>query len=218
VKCSNFNNVLQKQKFLYIYAFVIVVIMLILFPKLTKELGKTAGYISSYAAYLILIAAGIIIIRPQLKSKALIKCPHAKLYHCIAFIPAAATLFAAFIPIAKDLSVAAAGISVVYAILNGTLEELFWRGCFNSEFSDSVIFAYLLPTVIFSCWHIALALAEGMNYSGGNLALIGGAGFMGLLWGLVAYKTKNIKVVICTHVLTNFFAFSQLVHQNWFAH
>ncbi len=81
---------------------------------------------------------------------------------------------------------------------------------------NTVFFAYIYPTIMFSCWHIALALAQGMVYTGGGLALIGGASFMGFLWGIVAFKTKSIKYTTIAHVLTNCFAFSGLIYENWF--
>lgn len=50
----------------------------------------------------------------------------------------------------------------------------------------------------------------------GALALVSGACMIGTIWGIAIFKIKNIKVVISAHVLTNFFAFSQLLYQNWF--
>ena len=105
--------------------------------------------------------------------------------------------------------------TLIYAIINGSLEELFWRYTFNKNFKDSIYFTYLLPTIIFTCWHIALCFAKGVTYHGGALALVGGAGFMGLLWGYIMYKTKDIKIVMIAHILTNFFAFSHLIVENW---
>lgn len=84
-------------------------------------------------------------------------------------------------------------------------------------YGEDILRAYIVPTILFSCWHIALLFANGITYSGGAPALVGGASFMGFLWGFVMFKTKNIKIVITAHVLTNFFAFSQLLYDNWFA-
>ena len=61
-----------------------------------------------------------------------------------------------------------------------------------------------------------LDIAKGVLYHGGALALVGGAGIMGIIWGYVIFKTKNIKVTIMAHILTNFFAFTQLIYINWF--
>ena len=60
--------------------------------------------------------------------------------------------------------------------------------------------AYIIPTIIFTCWHFALLLCKGMSYNGGALALVGGAGFMGVIWRYVMFHTKNIKITIMAHV------------------
>ena len=86
---------------------------------------------------------------------------------------------------------------------------------FNRVFEDSIIGTYVIPTITFTCWHFALLFAKGVSYHGGALALVGGAGMMGAIWGYVMFKTKNIKVTICAHIITNFFAFSQLIYVNF---
>lgn len=103
---------------------------------------------------------------------------------------------------------------LIYAILNGSIEELFWRGTFHNIYGSDRVRSYLLPTILFTCWHFSLLFANGMSYHGGALALVGGAGVMGLIWGLTMYKTRNIKLVIVAHVMSNFFAFSQLLYEN----
>lgn len=55
-----------------------------------------------------------------------------------------------------------------------------------------------------------------MVYQGGFLSLVGGAFFMGLLWGWVSYKTKSIKIVTIAHIITNFFSFTGMIFENWF--
>ena len=69
---------------------------------------------------------------------------------------------------------------------------------------------------MFSGWHIALTLIRGMVYTGGNIALLAGASFMGVLWGFIAYKTKSVRYTTVAHIITNFFAFSGLIYENWF--
>ncbi len=139
-----------------------------------------------------------------------------KFYYCIAFIPCIATLFAVFFEFAPKAGIHVIGIVFVFAIINGTIEEMFWRGVFNKVFGNNILFAYIYPSLFFGIWHIALFLAKGISYQGGFLLLVGGSLFMGLIWGLVAYKTKSIKVVTIAHIIANFFAFTGLIYENWF--
>ena len=209
------NLVKTKDKFLIFYPLFLVLAMIVLFPLLTGALGKTLGYVISYSGYLLLLLLGVIVVRPSLFSKET-ACLHPVAYYLLAFIPAVATFFAAFLSVVAWLDIVSISIILVYSICNGTLEELFWRGCYNKQFRKRPMLACIYPTVLFSCWHFALVLAKGMQYTGGISALVGGAAIMGIIWCIVAYKTQNIFLVILAHVFTNFFAFSQLVYQNWF--
>lgn len=206
----------KKAFYLIVYSMLIVPIMIAIFSLFTNLLGKTLGYISAYSTYLILILCGIIIFRKSGTRIETKKSAFNILYYIIAFLPVVATFFVAFLPISNELTFYSISIVALYAITNATIEELFWRYTYNKTFGNNLAFAFLIPSIIFSCWHFALLFAQGMSYHGGALALVGGASFMGFLWGFVMYKTHNIKIVILAHMVTNFFAFSQLIHQNWF--
>lgn len=206
-----------KKKSILIYSVGIVVLEILCFMLLGKLFGKTVGYIVPYGIYLLCLLIGIILFGKNHNKiiKQAYKCNLS--YYILAFIPAIATFFVAFVPTFKHLTIEVFIITLIYAILNGTLEELFWRLTYNKVFKKNLIFAYIIPTIIFSCWHFALLGAVGITYEGGALALVGGASIMGLIWGLVMYRTQNIHIVIMAHILTNFFAFSQLIYQNWFS-
>jgi len=137
-------------------------------------------------------------------------------YYFIALIPCIATFFAVFKNIAPIAGLQVLILALVFGMINGTLEEMFWRGNFNKIFNDHLIWAYLYPSLFFGIWHIALFSAKGIVYQGGAGSLVGGSLFMGLLWGLAAYKTKSVKIVTAAHIITNFFAFTGLIYQNWF--
>ena len=135
----------------------------------------------------------------------------------LAFIPCFGTLFAVFIPVIVVAPMQALAIALLYALINGTVEELFWRGVFINVFPNNILRGYILPTLLFGLWHIALYFLKGMEYQGGFAALVGGATFMGILWGFLAYKTKSIRMVTIAHIVTNFFAFSGMIYENWFS-
>lgn len=205
----------KKQTSMLIFPVIMVISMLILFPLLTNTFGKTVGYISAYAIYLLFGLTGIVLFGSEtIPNSSPNMC--GKWYDMLAFFPAIPVFFVAFVPIAGNVSTPVILIAAAYAAINGSIEELFWRGCYNKQFSSHVTFAYIYPTILFSLWHFALYFANGIHYSGGWAALVVGAAFMGAIWGFVVYKTKSIKTVIFAHILVNFFAFSQLIYQNWF--
>lgn len=134
----------------------------------------------------------------------------------LAFLPCIGTLFAVFIPKITTIPIRVFGIALLYALINGTVEELFWRGIFVRTFPNKILKGYILPALLFGLWHIALYILKDMKYQGGLATLVGGATFMGFLWGFVVYKTKSIRVVTIAHIITNFFAFSGMIYDNWF--
>ncbi len=134
----------------------------------------------------------------------------------LAFVPCLGTLVAVFLPRLTQIPALALAAALFYAVINGTVEELFWRGVFIKFFPNDPVRGWLLPTALFGAWHIALYYIKGMAYQGGFVALAGGATAMGLLWGFVAFRTKSIRVVTIAHIAANFFAFSGMIYDNWF--
>jgi hypothetical protein len=212
----------MQQITLLVIAPLICILMIIIFPGLTNYFGKTEGYIAGFCVYWLICLVATIYSSKGLDGLMEIYCKRIEItnknrrrYYFLAFIPCLATLIVVFGEIAPIVGFQVLLLSLLFALINGTLEEMFWRGAFNKLFDD-IYLAYMYPSIFFGIWHIALFLAKGMVYQGGFPSLVGGALFMGLLWGLVAFKTKSIKIVTVAHVITNFFAFTGLIFENWF--
>jgi membrane protease YdiL (CAAX protease family) len=204
----------QKSRYLILYALCIPPLMIAVFAAASRLCGKTVGYFLPYGVYLALLLFGTIKFRRE--GATAHDGRHQAAYGCLCFIPVIATFLVAFLPTLPHISIRLLLILTLYAGLNGTLEELFWRGTFHGVYGDDLIRAYLLPTAIFTCWHFALLFADGVAYHGGAAALVGGACVMGVIWGFAVYKTGKVWLTVTAHVLVNFFAFSQLLYENWF--
>lgn len=211
---------MNKRHGIIVYGIMIVPIMISLMYVLTHYLGKTKGYVMGYGIYLSLAFIGFFVFSDIKQSRKLAKKKNTNkyelIYYLLAFIPVIATFFVAFLPEAKNYSIAILLITAGYAIANGTIEELFWRYTYFNVFNEKWLLSCIIPTINFTCWHVALLFAKGMSYHGGAPALVGGAGMMGCFWTLMMYKTRNIKVAILAHIGANFCAFSMLIYQNWF--
>ncbi|WP_313232698.1 CPBP family glutamic-type intramembrane protease [Tissierella praeacuta] len=70
------------------------------------------------------------------------------------FGPCIATYFIVFNNFAPVVELKVLVIALVYALINGTIEELFWRGIFNNFFNNNIFLAYVYPTIFFGIWHI----------------------------------------------------------------
>jgi uncharacterized protein len=90
------------------------------------------------------------------------------------------------------------------ALVNGTLEEVLWRGAFARAFPTSLVLGYLWPAIGFGFWHLAPLAADFGAYGASDVALvIGGGVLFGLCWGWVAYRTGSIRATVVSHVLVN---------------
>ena len=218
------KNMSHKQWVLIVSAPFLCISMLLLIPYLTAKTGKTAGYVTGFCIYWFLFclpvsaycSGGFTRLKEIYRQKSNITSRMKTIYYFLALIPCIATFFAVFKNIAPIAGFQVLILALLFGMINGTLEEMFWRGIFNKIFNDHMIWAYLYPSLFFGMWHIALYLAKGMVYQGGGGSLVGGSLFMGLLWGLAAYKTKSVKLVTAAHIITNFFSFTGLIYQNWF--
>ena len=218
----NKNN---KEYILISAAPILCIAMLIFMPLLTIRIGKTTGFIIGFCIYWFIFCLplslycsnGLGKLREIYTIKSNITAVIRNIFYFLAFMPCIATFFAVFKKVAPIAGFQVFIISLVFAIINGTFEEMFWRGIYNKIFSKNIFLAYIFPSLFFGIWHIALYMAKGIIYQGGFASLVGGSIFMGLLWGWVAYKIKSIKVVTAAHIITNFFAFTGLIYQNWFS-
>lgn len=218
---KSLNN---KKIILLCVPILLCIFMIIIIPFLTNIIGTTTGYIIGFCIYWFVFcvpasyyfsngSGGIKGIYSQMTRLA---TKNKIIYYILAFVPCFGVLFAVFIEIASKAGFQVLLLALVFALINGTIEEMFWRGLFNKIFTDNIFLAFLFPSLFFGIWHISLFLAKEIEYQGGFVSLVGGAYIVGLLWGGIAYKTKSIKVVTIAHIITNFMAFTGLIYQNWF--
>ena len=99
------------------------------------------------------------------------------------------------------------------ALLNGTLEEVFWRGVVLKD--NATQKEQIGQIALFTSWHIALLFASGIVVTGGALALLAGAAFAGTLWTFGRMQTGTIGFGILCHVGLNLFAFTELATKNF---
>lgn len=95
-------------------------------------------------------------------------------------------------------------VSVVISIVNGTGEELLWRGVYPRVFPQSRWWGYLYPTIGFAVWHLAPQSVFPNTRPGGMISLVVAAGIVGLMWGWLAFRTKSIRWTTLSHILFDF--------------
>ncbi|TVR58046.1 MAG: CPBP family intramembrane metalloprotease [Gemmatimonadales bacterium] len=96
-------------------------------------------------------------------------------------------------------------LSAVIALVNGTLEEVFWRGAYVRAFPGIPLLAWVYPSVGFGLWHLApQSVSTGIGNPSGVVAFVGTATLFGLCWAWVAYRTGPIRWPVISHMLLDF--------------
>lgn len=111
-----------------------------------------------------------------------------------------------FIPNVATVSIWVVIFSPI-AIINGTCEEILWRGVYAKAFRHSVLLACVYPTTGFAISHVSPALV--FPAEGGTLPFVLSTFALGLAYGWVAYKTGSARWTALSHSLAGLLAFGE---------
>ena len=186
-------------------------------------IGRTAPPFTAFAlamlvywAYLAAVTTVVVIKDRSLavRLRALLAPSKAPLFGALAFVPVLGAFVVAFLPIVSELRATTFLVAGAVGVVNGALEEIYWRGVTLASVEGRDKWArYVVAATLFTIFHFAF-LRLGLDYRGGALALVGGAGIMGALWTIVAVKTASVRPGIVAHQLVNALAFSSLFTTN----
>lgn len=193
-----------------------------LFLTLTALLPPLAGHVTALALYWLVLAVVtwrtlgrtevLRLLQPRPPGAALIALagvPVVVLAGSVMLAPGAAALPLAILP-----AIALA------ALLNGTIEELFWRGAILARPDglppdrEGIAAAWLLFTV----WHMAVLFSRGVVLPGGPVTLLAGAAVLGAIWMAMRLRSGTAGAGIAAHVALNLFGFTELTLANWPQH
>ena len=198
----------------------LIAAMLGLVPWLTRTLGPTIGYVSVFLLYWFLFCLPMgFIAQGTKRARASLSFeigPHVWVPWAVG-AQVALIAAASWVLLSGPVPIVAIVAALVFAVVNGFLEEFYWRGAFLAQ-GRGVVWFQAVGVALFTLWHVPLALAHGVVYEGGPAALIGGALGLGLFWSFIANKTGYIGWPIVSHILTNFAGFVGLITTNFIPH
>ncbi len=84
------------------------------------------------------------------------------------------------------------------AFMNGTLEEVLWRGVYVGLFPDKPLWAVVWPTLWFALWHYAPGSVSPLTDVG---TLMVGAGMLGACLSWLTLQTRSILWAAISHTL-----------------
>lgn len=201
----------QKKRFLLLSPFAVLPFTFFSFRILATTLGPKWGYFAGFGAYWTFAMLIIWFMADSRKGYFMSMLrgygdnKKRKLLGAAPLLPVAGVFFISFLPNAVRLTVPTGVLVLTMAILNGSIEEIYWRGLYLKEFGNNIVIGLFLSTVLFGAWHFSLWFAKGIEYSGGLLALVGGAYLMGLLLSCSSRKIGNIRMCIVGPVFVNVF-------------
>jgi membrane protease YdiL (CAAX protease family) len=120
-------------------------------------------------------------------------------------VPIVVSLFSNFIPNVASTPLLVIMIGIPAAMINGTCEEILWRGLYVKAFPNKVMLGLIYPAIGFALWHFSPQLlfpAEGNIFVFVIFTLI-----LGLSYGWTAYKTGSIRWTALSHSLIGILAF-----------
>ncbi|MBD3185571.1 CPBP family intramembrane metalloprotease [Candidatus Bathyarchaeota archaeon] len=86
-------------------------------------------------------------------------------------------------------------VAIPATILNGTCEEIYWRGLYTHAFKNKPIIGWIYPAACFSLWHL---VPQVVVWEGG-FTLVISSFFLGLPLGLIAFKTRTVTWTAIIH-------------------
>jgi membrane protease YdiL (CAAX protease family) len=104
------------------------------------------------------------------------------------------------------------GASAVIALVNGTLEEVLWRGTYLAAFPRSALLGIIYPALGFAVWHISPQLARPSHDAATVFWSVSGWLLLGLIWGAVAWRTRSVVGSVLSHVVTGFLGFGAFAY------
>ena len=124
----------------------------------------------------------------------------------LATVVGAITMF--FLPKINAVQPVVIFLAIPIAVIAGTSEEILWRGVYIRSFPRNIFLAYLLPTIWFSIQHLSSQLPE---WSSNDWIFIISTFPLGVVYGLVAYRTNSIRWNAIAHSVIAFFGLAMPV-------
>lgn len=190
----------------------VIVTMPIVFVVLAGVLGDQAGWLLGFLVYWAIWGFGfpLWLLGGRRVRELLWTAPRGPgpLWGLLLLGPPAGSLLIGWVPLA-ELSVAAVAVAITFAVVNGTAEELLWRGVFITSFPDQWWWGVIYQSIAFGLWHLAPQIIDPGE--GGSLPFAVAAVFLGLLYGLVARHTGSVRWPAISHIFADLLALETFV-------
>lgn len=189
---------------------ILVITTYFTYKRLAARLGPERGYLGGFLFYWIVwcFLLSLLTVGPE-GLREMFKPPHPQfgeptwLGLILLLGPVVASFFVTMFPArVKAATLAILVVSALFAIINGTMEEVLWRGTYIIAFQGNWLWGYLYPSVWFGLWHISPQVvfpSEGGVWRFALMAIL-----LGLAFGWVAMRSGSIRSPVAAHILLDF--------------
>ncbi len=203
------NQTVPNKYFLLLLPFLLLLSTALIFISFSQLLGKELGYVLGFTFYWgiwCIIVPLLLLGKDGFFSLFREEIPLFRKENWLPVSLLAATsvgaLFMYFIPNIATTPTVVIIIGIPVAIINGTCEEILWRGLYVTRFPNKVMLGLIYPSIGFAIWHISPQLV--FPSEGGIITVmifIISTFFLGFCYGWVSYKTRSIKWNALSHVI-----------------
>ncbi|MDS9467166.1 CPBP family glutamic-type intramembrane protease [Paracoccus sp. MBLB3053] len=175
----------------------------LLFWVLTRSFSPVTGYFLGLCIYWMLLAVGILL-HPRWSMK-----PRWPAHWAV--LAFALLIGLAFFATSRHMSVLSPHVAFLVlcsALLNGTLEEAFWRGALVPDLGAGDWRRALMPLGLFTLWHIAPAAGvRDLSLPGGSMGMLVAAAIFGVAAMAARLSSGTAGASAIGHVLVNLSTF-----------
>jgi membrane protease YdiL (CAAX protease family) len=176
------------------------------FSATTTRFGERRGYQAGFAIYwAICWASAAATVGPRRLIAAFQRTAHpvpapVALSVAVLAFPAVGAVLTQFLPNVRRAGTTASVTAIGVGVTNALAEEVFWRAMPVALFPDDPVRGWLWPAVGFTAWHM-VPLRSAHTDPGRIAMLLFGAGFIGLGYGWVVFKSHSVVAALGPHTI-----------------
>jgi membrane protease YdiL (CAAX protease family) len=178
--------------------------MALVFGWLSHRLSPRAAYNAGFALYWLACCIGfpIWILGPRRAARLLTqgRRPSA-IETLLLLVPVVGAATTELVPNRTKIDATVALVMAAAGVINGTGEELLWRGVFLEEFPDDRLRGLIWPLVGFSLWHLAPQMILPSRH--GRWPFVLGSTLVGSASAISAWRSGGLRNCLVPHIATD---------------
>jgi membrane protease YdiL (CAAX protease family) len=180
----------------------------LVFTTLARWLGKNLGYVLGFAFYDLVWCILVPLLLLGRKGFLGLFSERVPLFSKKNWLPATLLVITTIVAVAMywdnitnigSTPIALILVGILVTTVNSTCEEILWRGVYARAFPNRLPLGFIYPAIGFAIWHLSPQLV--MPSEGGMLSFVVSTFFLGLVYGLAAYRTGSVRWTALSHSL-----------------